>query len=237
MECLKQVEEELKYQRRVAIDTWISGFVLLGISLMLSLILRFKHVWEIYVSWVCPHLCKNQATSRHTFDAFIAYDHRDQDVRTWIETRLVPRLEKSASGPKIKLFLMERDSRPGCCFLDVVHEVIQHANCTLVIISKNFVNHPWLCHALRDAEYSSLLTTQHRAKIALFDISVDDAQRQDELVCEYIEREEFLLVSSWNFWIKLLHFLPYRPNRVAGQHRDGKDIELRNLERYILHHE
>ena len=153
----------------------------------------------------------------------------------WIETCLLPRLEESRSGPQVKLFLMDRDSNPGYFHLETVRSAIHHCKSTLIIISENFTSHPWICHAIREAECFSLLNSQHRVRIVLFGISANEAASQDELVEEYIACNKALKADHWNFWRELFYFVPYRSIRsnLAVQ-RDPNNIELDNMGESIL---
>ena len=83
-------------------------------------------------------------------------DQNDNEVREWVLSTLVPNLENTSSGWGYKLFLIDRNARPGAYQGNSIRAGVQLSKCIILIISPSYATNPWLYQTIREAEYFSL---------------------------------------------------------------------------------
>ena len=77
------------------------------------------------------------------FDVFISYSNDDKD---FVENVLVPKLEDQSKLINYKCLLPVRDFVPGIGIMDQIADAVESSSCTMVILSKHFVNSQWARH-------------------------------------------------------------------------------------------
>ena len=78
------------------------------------------------------------------FDVFISYSHFDKD---FVEDFLVPKLEDESNiDMKYQCLLHVRDFEPGRAIMDQINEAVDSSACTIIVLSKNFVESQWARH-------------------------------------------------------------------------------------------
>ena len=85
--------------------------------------------------------CVKNSGSRKEFGAFISYS---SDDREFVEDFMVPKLENGNNS--IKCLLHIRDFEPGVRIMDQIVKAVERSSCTIIILSKNYVNSRWACH-------------------------------------------------------------------------------------------
>ena len=85
--------------------------------------------------------CIENSGGGKEFDAFISYS---SDDREFVEDFMVPKLENGNNS--IKCLLHVRDFEPGVSIMDQIVKAVERSSCTIIILSKNYVNSQWACH-------------------------------------------------------------------------------------------
>ena len=239
IECIDYFNDQLQYLKKFARDTWISGGVLATLALILLLLYIFDSHMKAFLVYVCPRLrgFRNDLTSH--YDVFIVYDHHDENVRHWVTSTLVPKLEENQTGWGYRAFLMERDSRPGSDHSETIHAAVQMSKSMIFIVSPGYARSPWLYQALREGLYSIYERHHYRVMIILYNIDASSAGAMDELLSEYITTNNYLIPSHWQFWFRLFFQLPNRvsSNSTSTDHPAGREIEMDDLEQYTIQYQ
>ena len=77
------------------------------------------------------------------FDVFISYSNEDAD---FVEGSLVPILEDKNSEYNYRCLVHIRDFVPGRPIMDQIFDAVDSSKCTLIILSKNFIESDWARH-------------------------------------------------------------------------------------------
>ena len=85
--------------------------------------------------------CVEHSGSGKEFDAFISYS---SDDREFVEDFMVPKLENGHNS--IKCLLPIRDFEPGVSIMDQIVKAVDMSSCTVIVLSKNYVDSRWACH-------------------------------------------------------------------------------------------
>ncbi|XP_030057453.1 toll-like receptor 7 [Microcaecilia unicolor] len=116
-----------------------SSIILCLMVIMVASHLFFWDVWYIY------HFCtakfkgyRRLLSSSICYDAFIAYDSKDQDTSEWVLNELVVELEDKGDK-KFNLCLEDRDWIPGQPVLENLSESIQLSNKTVFILTRRYI--------------------------------------------------------------------------------------------------
>ena len=168
------------------------------------------------------------------YDAFVAYDRRDTAVRSWVTSTLVSTLEDNQNHYGYKLFIMERDSRPGIDNSDAVRAGIQLSKCLILIISEGYASSDVLYFASREGEHFHLQNQHFRVIAVLFNIDTKTVQQIDELLAEYIDQHNYLLPTQWFFWQKLFYLLPHHRRQQRRPEGQPENIALQPLQNFSL---
>nr|XP_033805904.1 toll-like receptor 7 [Geotrypetes seraphini] len=101
--------------------------------------LFFWDVWYIYYFCIAKFKgYRRLSSSSICYDAFIAYDSKDQDTSDWVLNELVAELEDK-DDKKFNLCLEDRDWIPGHAVLENLSESIQLSNKTVFILTKRYI--------------------------------------------------------------------------------------------------
>lgn len=97
-----------------------------------------RYLWLLLKAKYRGH--KGAHGARFQYDAFVSYSSKDEG---WVMKKLVPRLERPASGAKVKLCLHHRDFRPGAFVLDNLEAAIYNSRRTICVVTRNFLQSEW----------------------------------------------------------------------------------------------
>ena len=189
-------------------------FVNLTLILTLTLTLLLTFVIVIFIGYLCRYyirLClfvhcgcrffydyKDEETK---YDVFISYSSLDSD---WVEERLVNPLE--GLDPPYNLCLHERDFLVGIPICDNITRAIEGSKCTLVVVSRNWLESDWCQFEFRVAHCLAIVEKQTRLLVILKD-QVPDAEIEGDLKL-YMKTFTYLDSANLLFWPRLLNDLP-----------------------------
>ena len=159
------------------------------------------------------------------YDVFISYSSLDSD---WVEERLVNPLE--GLDPPYNLCLHERDFQVGIPICDNITRAIEGSKCTLVVVSRNWLESDWCQFEFRVAHCLATVEKKSRLIVLLQEkIPADEIKGDLEL---YVKTFTYLDSTNNLFWPRLLTDLP-KPyiNQAQNQNdaHDNNNIELRIL--------
>ena len=159
------------------------------------------------------------------YDVFISYSSLDSD---WVINNLMNPLE--SLDPPYNLCLHERDFQVGIPICDNITRAIEGSKCTLVVVSKNWLESDWCQFEFRVAHCLATVEKKSRLIVLLQEkIPADEIKGDLEL---YIKTFTYLDSTNKLFWPRLLTDLP-KPyiNQAQNQNgaHDNNNIELRIL--------
>ena len=199
------------------------------------IVIKLRKIGKIFAVNVVPGLRSFQPELIVPYDAFVAYDRNDSGSREWVESVLIPKLE--SRGWNYKLFLMERDSRPGADHTMSIHAGIKHSKRLILVVGPTYSNDAWLYAASREGELQSILQRRFCVIVILHEVTVEQANTMDQLLNEYTDRNDYITVGQWNFWRILFYLMPHqRPYHLRHSDQD-EGIELELMNDYILTHD
>jgi len=132
------------------------------------------------------------------YDVFISYSSIDKE---FVEEYMVPKLEKESSQPKYQCLLHERDFVPGLPIIDQINDAVTKSSCTMIVLSKSFVESKWACQ-----EFDIAIA---RCKVIV--IVKGDIPAKEEMpsnIYNYIQTNTYLSSSDSKFLKKLRDILP-----------------------------
>ena len=74
------------------------------------------------------------------YDVFISYSNEDKDL---VEEKLVPALEDQNSDLTYRCLVHVRDFIPGRPIMDQIVNAVDSSKCTLIVLSKNYLQSDW----------------------------------------------------------------------------------------------
>ena len=156
------------------------------------------------------------------YDVFVSYSFMDSD---WVEERLMKPLE--GLDPPYNLCLHERDFQVGIPICDNITRAIEGSKCTLVVVSRNWLESDWCQFEFRVAHCLATVEKKSRLIVLLKEkIPADEIKGDLEL---YIKTFTYLDSTNKLFWPRLLTDLPEpNINEVENQNdaHESDDIEL-----------
>ena len=157
------------------------------------------------------------------YDVFVSYCHKDSD---WVEEHLMNPLE--GLDPPYNLCLHERDFQVGIPICDNITRAIEGSRCTLVVVSRNWLQSDWCQFEFRVAHCLATVEKQSRLIVVLQEkIPPEEIKGDLEL---YIKTFTYLDSANKLFWPRLLTDLPNPYIEETGnqhdQHRNTANIEL-----------
>ena len=135
------------------------------------------------------------------YDIFISYSSIDSD---WVEERLVNPLE--GLDPPFNLCLHERDFQVGIPICDNITRAIEGSKCTLVVVSRNWLESDWCQFEFRVAHCLATVEKQTRLLVILKE-QVPNAEIKGDLQL-YMRTFTYLDSANQLFWPRLLNDLP-----------------------------
>ena len=155
------------------------------------------------------------------YDVFVSYSSLDSD---WVEEHLVNPLERL--DPPYNLCLHERDFQVGIPICDNITRAIEGSKCTLVVVSRNWLESDWCQFEFRVAHCLATVEKQSRLIVVIKEnIPREDIKGDLDL---YIKTFTYLDSANRLFWPRLLTDLPV-PNKARNQkeaHKNCQDLEL-----------
>ena len=182
----------------------------------IRLFLFIQFGWRFFYSY------KKKETK---YDVFISYSSLDSD---WVINNLMNPLE--GLDPPYNLCLHERDFQVGIPICDNITRAIEGSKCTLVVVSRNWLESDWCQFEFRVAHCLATVEKKSRLIVLLQEkIPADEIKGDLEL---YIKTFTYLDSTNKLFWPRLLTDLP-KPyiNQAQNQNgaHDNNNIELRIL--------
>ena len=113
---------------------------------------------------------------------------------------------------------------------------IQLSKCLILIISPEYNSNMLLYLASREGEYLHLENPSFRVIPVLFNVDTHCACRMDELLAEYIDRQNYLTPSQWLFWQRLFFLLPHQPYQHRRQQGQPETVALQPLQDYTINY-
>ena len=186
--------------------------IILILTLTLSLLLLFVIVIFIaYIFRYYIHLCLfvhcgwrfyyNYKDEQTMYDVFISYSSLDSD---WVEEHLVNPLERL--DPPYNLCLHERDFQVGIPICDNITRAIEGSKCTVVVVSRNWLESDWCQFEFRVAHCLATIEKQTRLLVILKE-QLPNAEIEGDLQL-YMRTFTYLDSANQLFWARLLNDLP-----------------------------
>lgn len=139
-----------------------------------------------------------------TYDAFLSYSHRDQDL---VADHLLPGLEKGS--PSFKVCIHERDWIVGDFIPAQIARSVEESRRTIIVLSKNFVDSVWGRVEFRAAYANALRERRSRVIIIRYgNLSTDDL---DLDLRKYLSMNTYIQWGDSRFWDRLRFALRNRP--------------------------
>ena len=170
----------------------IIAFVCYAFREYIKLFLFIHFGWRFFYSY---------SKEKTLYDVFISYSSEDHD---WVIERLMNPLE--GVNPPYNLCLHERDFQVGVPICDNITKAIEGSKCTVVVVSRNWLQSDWcqfefrVAHCLASVEKQSRLLVVLKEKIPNEEITGDL-----EL---YIKTFTYLSSDNPLFLSRLFHDLP-----------------------------
>ena len=138
------------------------------------------------------------------FDAFISYSEKDYK---WVVHTLVHQLE----GPRFhrKVCVHYRDFPVGAPVIENILWAIRSSRCTLLLLTKDFLQSEWCMYEFREA-HRTLLESKDNKLIIVLKADVD-RKEVDENLKAYLWTHTYMDVRDKWFWSKLDYVLPVGP--------------------------
>lgn len=134
------------------------------------------------------------------YDAFVFYS---QNNYKWVVDTLLDRLEEGQV--RYKLCLHFRDFPKDEVAVDNIPLAINLSRCSLLLLSRDFLENEWLIPSLRTAFQRYLFGTDSLIVVVTDDIQLDELTPD---LRAYMTSHEVLYINDENFWQKLEYFLP-----------------------------
>ena len=197
------------------------------LTLSLSLLLLFVIViFIVYVFRYYIHLCLfvhcgwrfyyEYPDEETMYDVFISYSSLDSD---WVINNLVNRLE--GMDPPYNLCLHERDFVIGEPICNNITRAVEGSKCTLVVVSRNWLESQWCQFEFRIAHCLAHLENRSRLLVLLME-EIPVSKVKGDLKF-YMKTFTYLDSSHQLFWPRLLNDLP--APYVVGHLRDEASDE------------
>ena len=204
--------------------------VTLTVVLMIVITIFIGYVYRYYISLCMFVHCGwrffyNYTQEKTVYDVFISYSSLDSD---WVIDQLVNPLE--GMDPPYNLCLHERDFQVGIPICDNITKAIEGSKCTLVVVSRNWVESDWCQFEFRVAHCLATVEKKMRLLVILKEDIPDDKIEGDLQL--YMKTFTYLHSANLLFWSRLLNDLPapYEDNMVREAALDRvieeNDIEL-----------
>ena len=182
------------------------------ISLSLSLLMTFIII--VFVSYAYRDYLKlflfihfgwrffySYSKDKTLYDVFVSYSSEDHD---WVIERLMNPLE--GVNPPYNLCLHERDFQAGVPICDNITKAIEGSKCTVVVVSRNWLQSDWCQFEFRVAHCLASVEKQSRLLVVLKE-KIPDEEITGDLEL-YIKTFTYLSSDNPLFWSRLLHDLP-----------------------------
>ena len=123
----------------------VSFFILLILIGAVVFLLRKEtiYIWIYSKPYLRGLIFSSDNNSDKPYDVFISYSIEDAD---FVQKHLVPILEDKKSDYSYQCLINIRDFVPGRPIMDQIFEAVDASKCTLIILSKYFVQSEWAKH-------------------------------------------------------------------------------------------
>ncbi|GIY81710.1 toll-like receptor Tollo [Caerostris darwini] len=188
-------------------------FLFLLISTILICIYRREiKVW-LYSKYGIRLFKKNTIPpeTEKLFDAYISYHAQDE---TFVNQFLAPELECGA--PSYRLCIRKRDLPMSGYVAEAFNEAIECSHRTIVVLSKNFVNHQWCLYEIKLAYRELQITRKHKIIVVVADDISLKGLPSDCKMC--FRSAPVIRWGDRRFWEKLRYAMPSKQR----QHSDPK---------------
>ncbi|GIY72476.1 toll-like receptor Tollo [Caerostris extrusa] len=145
------------------------------------------------------------------FDAYISYHAQDE---TFVNQFLAPELECGA--PSYRLCIRKRDLPMSGYLAEAFNEAIECSHRTIVVLSKNFVNHQWCLYEIKLAYRELQITRKHKIIVVVADDISLKGLPSDCKMC--FRSAPVIRWGDRRFWEKLRYAMPNKQR----QHSDPK---------------
>ena len=200
------------------------------VVLVIVITIFIGYVFRYYISLCMFVHCGwrffyNYKPEKTIYDVFISYSSLDSD---WVIDQLVNPLE--GMDPPYNLCLHERDFQVGIPICDNITKAIEGSKCTLVVVSRNWLESDWCQFEFRVAHCLATVEKKMRLLVILKEDIPDDKIEGDLRL--YMKTFTYLHSANLLFWSRLLNDLPapYVDNMMREDAHDRvieeNDIEL-----------
>ena len=191
--------------------------VMFTVVLVIVIIIFIAYVFRYYISLCLFVHCGwrffyNYTQEKTIYDVFISYSSLDSD---WVVDQLVNPLE--GMDPPYNLCLHERDFLVGIPICDNITKAIEGSKCTLVVVSRNWLESDWCQFEFRVAHCLATVEKKMRLLVILKEEIPDDKIEGDLQL--YMKTFTYLDSANLLFWARLLNDLP-APD-VDNKKREG----------------
>ena len=204
--------------------------VIFTVVLVIVITIFIGYVFRYYISLCMFVHCGwrffyNYTQEKTVYDVFISYSSLDSD---WVIDQLVNPLE--GMDPPYNLCLHERDFQVGIPICDNITKAIEGSKCTLVVVSRNWLDSDWCQFEFRVAHCLATVEKKMRLLVILKEEIPDDKIEGDLQL--YMKTFTYLDSANLLFWARLLNDLPapYVDNKMREDAHDRvieeNDIEL-----------
>ena len=180
--------------------------VIFTVVLVIVITIFIGYVFRYYISLCLFVHCGwrffyNYTQEKTIYDVFISYSSLDSD---WVIDQLANPLE--GMNPPYNLCLHERDFQVGIPICDNITKAIEGSKCTLVVVSRNWLESDWCQFEFRVAHCLATVEKKMRLLVILKEEIPDDKIEGDLQL--YMKTFTYLDSANLLFWARLLNDLP-----------------------------
>ena len=180
-----------------SVVSMISLFLVIG-SIVLY---RKRHTVQFFIytrlGW---RFNKTDNNADMEYDVFVSYSNLDEDK----VSQIIKSLEEH--NPPFRVALHYRDFIPGKAVAENIIQCIESSKCTLMIVSRNFVQSEWCCYEFKAAHYEAI--KERKGNILLVLLEELDEKQLDADIKMYIKTHTYLETRHPQFTERLILSLP-----------------------------
>ena len=156
------------------------------------------------------------------YDVFLSYNSQDE---AWVD-QLTENLE--THEPAYRVCVHYKEFEPGLPIAQNIVNCIDASHCTVMVVSKNFLESDWCKYEFRVAHQSALI--EKRTKVIVVVYGEVDSNKMDNDLRMYLKTNTYLKKDDPRFWNKLLMSLPKPSGRVNPADLDMEDyLKMNNI--------
>ncbi|XP_041370505.1 protein toll-like [Gigantopelta aegis] len=203
------------------------GFLALFAIVLIPLAYKFRFQTQVFIHaqfHARPFDRRKLENAEYVYEVFLSYHSQNE---AWVVHTLMPRLE--TGDRPYRACVHYRDFEVGAAVADNIVNAVQKSQCTVVILSKDYIASEWCVFEFQKAHHEVLKDGARKLVVILMeDIPMEDTFPELKV---YLKRNTYLRLDDRWFWQKLFFCLPdpLNDNVNRNQRQVGKGFDNHHM--------